>query len=111
MTTSTIFAQLSVSSCPQVDKLNNGNGQASSSAGIFPGYGQNNPVATNVVGTSYQTVNFDPASKTGNYILKWPSAASLSNIPVITRVWITNSSGVTTLSNVIFGPHPPPYVS
>ncbi len=109
--TSSIFAQLSVTSCPQVDKLNNGNGQSASSAGIFPGYGQNNPVATNVIGTSYQTVNFDPAAKTGNYILKWPSATALTNIPIITRVWITNSSGVTTLSNVVFGPPPPPYVS
>jgi hypothetical protein len=109
--TSSIFAQLSVTTCPQVDKLNNGNGQSASSAGIFPGYGQNNPVATNVIGTSYQTVNFDPAAKTGNYILKWPSATALTNIPIITRVWITNSSGVTTLSNVVFGPPPPPYVS
>jgi hypothetical protein len=103
--TSSIFAQLSVTTCPQVDKLNNGNGQAASSAGIFPGYGQNNTVATNVVGTSYQTVNFDPAAKTGNYILKWPSATLLTNIPVVTRVWITNSSGVTTLSNVVLDHH------
>jgi len=108
---SSIFAQLSVSSCPQVDKLNNGNGQASSSAGIFPGYGQNNPVAANVDGTSYQTVNFAPSAKTGNYILKWPSGTALTNIPIITRTWITNSSNVTTLSSVVFGPPPPAYLS
>ena len=106
------FAQaLSVFSCPNVDKLNNGNGQAASAAGIFPGYGQNNPVAANVVGTSYQIVNYDPASKTGNYILKWPAASALTNVPVITRVWITNTSNITTLSTAVFGPPPPPTFS
>ena len=100
---------LNVSSCPQVDKLNNGNGQASSSAGQFSN-GQNNPVATNVSGTDYQTVEFDPSVKTGNYILKWPSSTPLTNLPVVTRVWIT-INGVSTLSNVVFGPPPPAYYS
>lgn len=107
-----VFAQaLDVTSCPMIEKRSNGNGQASRSPGNFPGYGQNNPVAANVVGTSYQNVAFDPAGKTGNINFKWSSATTLTNLPVITRTWVTASgSSSGTLSAVKFGPPPPPEV-
>lgn len=98
--------------CPIIDKRNNGNGQYNQGAGIFPGYGLNNPVAVNVVGTSYQTVPYAPSSKTGNINFKWitnPVAAPV-NLPIISRVWIT-ASGVTTLMSVKFGPPPPASLS
>lgn len=104
---------LDVSSCPTIDKRSNGNGQASSSAGDFrPTYLQNNPVAANVVGTSYQNVPFDPTTKTGNYHLLWNSATDVNNVPVITRVWWTRTGGTTgTLLPTKFGPPAPPVKS
>jgi len=95
--------------CPTVDKRSNGNGQASSAAGDFrPTYSQNNPVAPNVQGTIYQKVPYDPATKTGNITLKWtsPATSTVVNAPVITRLWITSTTSVTTLSNAVFGPPP-----
>ncbi len=79
---------LSVSSCPTIDKRSNGNGQASSAAGTFPTY-FTNPVANNITGTSYQIVNFDPSTKTGNVNFYWDSSTPVVNLPVITRVWVT----------------------
>jgi hypothetical protein len=102
---------LGVNSCPDIEKRNNGNGQASAAAGNFAPYAQNNPVAANVVGTSYQNVPFDPSSKTGNFNFKWPGSASITNLPVVTRVWLTSTSNVTTLSPIVFGPPPPATVS
>ncbi|MES2374790.1 MAG: hypothetical protein V4557_19590, partial [Bacteroidota bacterium] len=110
------FAQvLDVSDCPAIDKRNNGNGQASRSAGLFYiNSTQNNPVATNVVGTIYQTVNFDPTAKTGNVIFKWTKSTPITNLPVITRVWLSTNSSDNfangTLSAIKFGPPPPPVV-
>lgn len=112
---------LSVNSCPSIDKRNNGNGQYASAAGIFPNDPncsaspptgcQNNPVANNVIGTSYQSVSFLPASKTGFYNFFWSSSTPLTNFPVITRVWITaDGSETPTLSSVKFGPPPPPVI-
>ncbi len=104
------FSQgLSVNSCPEIEKRNNGNGQASAAAGDFSPFLQNNPVAPNVVGTPYQMVPFNPSTKTGNYNFKWVSATPIVNLPVITRVWTTNTSNVTTLSPIVFGPPPPAY--
>ena len=101
---------LSVSSCPTIDKRSNGNGQASSAAGTFPTY-FTNPVAANVSGTSYQTVNFDPTTKTGNINFYWDSSIPVVNLPVITRVWVTASGATSgTLSAIKFGPPPPPTV-
>src|SRR6476646_6160942 len=102
---------LSVSSCGTIDKRNNGNGQAARAAGYFPGYGQNNAVAANVVGTKYDTVSYDPSTKTGAVNFKLSSATPLTNLPIITRVWITASGATSaTVSGVKFGPPPPAVV-
>lgn len=109
-----VFGQNSVNpfDCPIIDKRNNGNGQSNQSAGYFPGYGQNNPVAANIVGTSYQTVPYDPATKTGNINFKWITNPPIQpvNLPIISRVWIT-ATGVTSLMAVKFGPPPPAVLS
>ncbi|MFN5705868.1 MAG: hypothetical protein ACK45U_08445, partial [bacterium] len=78
---------LSVNSCPTIVKRSNGNGQALSAAGFFPGYAIDNPTAANVTNTKYDTVLFDPQTKTGNINFKWSSATTVTNLPVITRVW------------------------
>ncbi|MBS1617730.1 MAG: T9SS type A sorting domain-containing protein [Bacteroidetes bacterium] len=98
-----------VLSCPTLDRRNNGNGQYTSSAGDFrPAYSQNNPVAPNVVGTPYQLVPFNPSAKTGTLSFIWTAAAN-TNLPVITRVWLTASGATSaTLSPIQFGPPPPP---
>ncbi|MDB5229386.1 MAG: hypothetical protein JWN76_191, partial [Chitinophagaceae bacterium] len=102
---------LDVSSCAAIDKRSNGNGQAARAAGNFTGFGQNNPVAANVTGTIYQNVAFDPTVKTGNVNFKWNSATTITNLPVITRVWITASGAISgTLSAIKFGPPPPPVI-
>ena len=97
---------LDVSSCPTMVKRSNGNGQASSAAGDFrPQSVQNNLVAPNVVGTSYQLVPFLPTNKTGDILFKWTSNSALANIPVIPRVWVTAAgSNSAVLSNLRFGP-------
>ena len=100
---------LSTNSCPEIEKRNNGNGQAAAAAGNFTPFTQNNLVAPNVVGTQYQNVPYDPSSKTGNYNFKWASVTPITNLPVVTRVWTTNTSGVTILSPIVFGPPPPSY--
>lgn len=83
-----IYAQgLSVNTCPTIEKRSNGNGQATSAAGFFPGYSLDNPTAANVTNTKYDTVLFDPQTKTGNINFKWSSATTVTNLPVITRVW------------------------
>src|SRR4051812_48396663 len=69
---------LDVSSCGAIEKRNNGNGQSARSAGNFTGFGQNNPVAANVVGTAYQNVAYDPSLKTGNIIFRWNSATTIN---------------------------------
>ncbi len=98
-----------VMSCPTLDRRNNGNGQYSSSAGDFrPAYSQNNPVAPNVAGTPYQLVPYNPSAKTGTLSFIWTAAAN-TNLPVITRVWLTASGATSaTLSPIQFGPPPPP---
>jgi hypothetical protein len=100
---------LSSIGCPSIDKRSNGNGQASSAAGDFrPTYAQNNPVAPNITGTSYQLVPFNPQSKTGNFNFRWPVATTVVNLPVITRVWTTPvGSETAVLSPIKFGPPPP----
>jgi hypothetical protein len=100
------------SGCPFIDKRNNGNGQYSSAAGNFPSYGVNNPVASNVAGTTYQTVLFDPTTKTGLLTLAWTSATPITNFPIISRTWLApNGSTSATLSPIVFGPPSPPVVS
>ncbi|MFM6954064.1 MAG: gliding motility-associated C-terminal domain-containing protein [Sphingobacteriaceae bacterium] len=74
--------------CPEVDRRNNGNGQASSCAGV-----NGTPMATNVVGTAYATV--PTASKTGDITFRWTTLPS--DIPVITNVWI---NGVLSAAQV-----------
>ena len=105
--------RLDVSSCPQIDKRNNGNGSYAQAAGDFrPTYTQNVPVATNVVGTPYQKVPFNPTTKTGDIVFKWPSSIVINNLPVITRVWITpTGSNTAVLSPIKVGPPPVPYMS
>ncbi len=107
-----IHAQsINVSACPVITKRNNGNGQASSAAGTFVGYTQTNAVAANVVGTSYQNVYYNPTAKTGDVNFKWSSSTTVTNLPVITRVWLTaNGATSATLSAIVFGPPPPPSV-
>lgn len=98
-------AQLSVSSCPTIQKRNNGNGQSNNAPGTFPSYGITNSVATNVVGTPYQNVGLAPSVKTGNFTFCWTSATAITNFPVITRAWITAPGGtVAAISSVWFGP-------
>ncbi len=93
--------------CPVVYARNSGDVQYSLACGDFtPLYAQNNPVATNVIGTKYQKINVNPATKTGDFSLKWDSNLA-SYVPVITRVWLTDLSGVTTLSSIVFGPPSP----
>ena len=106
-------AGVDVSTCPVVYKRSNGNGQASLAPGDFrpAGYSQNNPVANNVVGTPYQYVYQNPASKTGNFNFYWDAATPIVNLPVITRCWAApNISTTATLSPIVFGPPPPPTV-
>ena len=74
--------------CPEIDRRNNGNGQASSCAGV-----DGTPVATNVVGTAYATP--PTTSKTGTITFKWSSLPT--SIPVITKVWI---NGVQSVAQV-----------
>ena len=109
--TTTLAQSLSVSTCPTIERRNNGNGQANGAAGIFTGYSQNNPVATNVVGTSYQNVAQNPANKTGNINFYWTSATPVTNLPVLVRAWIAaTGSSTATMSSIVFGPPPPPVV-
>jgi hypothetical protein len=104
---------LSSIGCPAIDKRSNGNGQASSAAGDFrPTYTQNNPVAPNVTGTSYQLVPFNPQSKTGNFNFRWAATAEINYLPVISRVWTTPvGSENAVLSPIKFGPPPPLYTA
>jgi|GEM_PF-1854807 len=109
-----VFAQsLDVTTCPVLVRRANGNGGASKAAGIFPGYGQNNPVAANVVGTSYQTVPYAPSSKTGDLTLAWTTTGTpVVNVPVVTRVWIIPKGSTTpVLSSIAFGPPAPPVLA
>ncbi|CAN5735621.1 hypothetical protein BH10BAC3_BH10BAC3_31100 [soil metagenome] len=102
-----LFAQpLDVATCADIVKRSNGNGQASAAAGDFrPQSTQNNPVAPNVTGTIYQPVPFLPSVKTGDIHFKWYSLSSITNVPVISRVWLTASGSTTAvLSNIQFGP-------
>jgi hypothetical protein len=93
--------------CPSVDKRNLGNILWETAPGNFtPAYAQNNSVSSNVVGTPYQNINVDPSTKSGEYTFKWNSTLS-TYVPVITRVWLTDVSGVTTISNILFGPPSP----
>ncbi len=115
-TTYDFFAQTPLSSigCPTIDKRSNGNGQASSAAGNFSpaGSSQNNPVAPNVTSTSYQLVPYVPSSKTGNFNFRWDAAAVVTNLPIISRVWITPvGSETAVLSPIKFGPPPPLYTA
>jgi hypothetical protein len=114
-TSSPLLSQTPLSSigCPTIDKRSNGNGQASSAAGDFrPTYTQNNPVAPNITGTSYQLVPYNPQSKTGNFNFRWDAAAVVSNLPVISRVWTTPvGSETAVLSPIKFGPPPPLYTA
>lgn len=105
-----VYAGVDVTSCPVVEKRSNGNGQASLAAGDFrPTYSQNNPLAANVVGTSYNYVTQAPSSKTGNWNFYWASATTITNLPVITRCWIAKSAAdPSILSPIVFGPPPPP---
>ena len=113
---SPIFSQgLSIGTCPTIDKRNNGNGQYGSSAGYFPNDPnnpkQNNPVAANVVGTVFQNVSFIPNQKTGYVNFYWDSQSAVTNLPVITRVWLTATGSTSaTLSAIKFGPPPPAVV-
>lgn len=110
-----VYGQTPLSSigCPVIDKRSNGNGQASSAAGDFrPTYTQNNPVAPNVTGTSYQLVPYNPQSKTGNFNFRWDATAVVTNLPVISRVWTTPvGSETAVLSPIKFGPPPPLYTA
>lgn len=106
ISTHAISQGLDVASCAEIVKRSNGNGQASLAPGDFrPLSTQNNPVAANVVGTSYQLIPFLPPVKTGDIHFKWISSTSISKVPVITRVWITAVGSATpVLSNIWFGP-------
>lgn len=75
----TIAAQnIDVNSCAISIKRSNGNGQANSAPGYFPGYGIHNPVASNVNGTKYDTVPYVPSTKTGDLTLYWTSATVIA---------------------------------
>ena len=104
LTFNSLNAQLS---CPQIDKRNNGNGQWASAPGDFrPTYTQNNPVNSNVSGTSYQLVKVNPNTKTGGLTIKWDNL-DVKNIPVITKVWHTDVTGKSLLLSTVFGPPAP----
>ncbi|NBP06592.1 MAG: hypothetical protein EBV15_10335, partial [Bacteroidetes bacterium] len=90
--------------CPTMQKRNNGNGLYAECAG------QNSvPVAANVVGTVYEnffTVNsIAPSSKTGDINFYWPGVTNITELYVITRVWVG-----TTILNTKVGPPPVPTV-
>lgn len=94
-------------SCPSVDKKTVSDLSWSTAPGDFtPAYSQNNAVASTVVGTQYQHLNIDPSTKKGEYTFKWNTSLS-TYVPVITRVWLTDVSGSTVLSNIVFGPPSP----
>ena len=102
------FNQLSAqSSCPQIDKRNNGNGQWASAPGDFrPTYGQNNLTTSSVLGTKYQNVNVNPNTKTGDLTIKWDNLDS-KKVPVITKVFHTDAAGKSSLLSTVFGPAAP----
>ncbi|MFA6517326.1 MAG: hypothetical protein WCU83_09365, partial [Bacteroidia bacterium] len=111
---SPVLAQtLDVSTCPVIDKRNNGNGQYAESAGYFPFNSQHNPSASNVEGTPYDTVSYDPSTKTGYVNFYWSSATTITNLPVITRVWLADKfpSSPGVASDIRFGPPPPPSIA
>ncbi len=112
--------------CAIISKRNNGNGSASSGAGVFvnePSYVPANYVATpaNVRGgivngityaaTTYNNVSYKYANKTGNMTINWVSNTFAGMpLPIISRVWLT-TSGPTSLTAVKFGPPKAAYLS
>jgi hypothetical protein len=97
----------SQSTCPDVDKRNNGNGKWSSAPGDFrPTYNQNNSVSANFVGTQFEKVNVNPNLKSGELTLKWDNL-DVSKTPAITKVFHTDASGKTVVLPTVFGPAAP----
>lgn len=90
--------------CPTMQKRNNGNGLWGDCAGQG-----SVPVASNVVGTVYEnffTNNSIVAStKTGDINFYWPGVTDITELYVITRVWV----GTTILATKV-GPPPVPTV-
>ncbi len=90
--------------CPTMQKRNNGNGLWGDCAGQG-----SVPVASNVVGTVYEnffTNNSIVAStKTGDINFYWPGVTNITELYVITRVWV----GTTILATKV-GPPPVPTV-
>jgi hypothetical protein len=90
--------------CPTMQKRNNGNGQWGSCAGQG-----GIAVAPNVVGTSYAnffSINgIAPDTKTGDINFYWPGVTNITNLYVITRVWV----GTTILPTKV-GPPPVPEI-
>ncbi len=88
------------SSCPDLQKRNNGNGQYGSCASV-----NGTPICSNVVGTPYASVlttnGINPSSKTGDLNFKWPG--TFTELPVISRIWV----GTTPLASIV-GPPPVP---
>jgi hypothetical protein len=98
-----VFAVLPAT-CPTMQKRNNGNGLWGDCAGQG-----SVPVASNVVGTVYEnffTNNSIVAStKTGDINFYWPGVTNITELYVITRVWV----GTTILATKV-GPPPVPTV-
>lgn len=89
--------------CPTLFRRNNGNGQVALCASIG-----STPVAANVASTPFAnwltTNNVDPITKTGEINFRW--AGTITDLPVITRVWIGTSASLT-----VVGPPPVPTYS
>jgi hypothetical protein len=90
--------------CPTMQKRNNGNGLWGDCAGQGVV-----PVAANVVGTSYANFftnnNIVASTKTGDINFYWPGVTNITELYVITRVWV----GTTILATKV-GPPPVPTV-
>jgi hypothetical protein len=90
--------------CPTMQKRNNGNGLWGSCAGQG-----GVAVAANVVGTSYANFfslySITPSTKTGDINFYWPGVTNITELYVITRVWIG-----TTILNTKVGPPPVPEI-
>ena len=90
--------------CPTMQKRNNGNGLWGDCAGQG-----GVPVAANVVGTSYANFftnnNIVASTKTGDINFYWPGVTNITELYVITRVWV----GTTILATKV-GPPPVPTV-
>jgi hypothetical protein len=87
-----------------MQKRNNGNGQW----GLCAGQGSV-PIVSNVASTSYAnfftTYGIDPSTKTGDINFYWPGVTNITELYVITRVWV----GTTILPTRV-GPPPVPEI-